>query len=94
VGGILLVAAARVSRRKQMRRALEQLRQVNAPLLGMVLYRADSTETAGFGQEASRRERRQARRRQQQAVPAAAPAPDARSAAALEPPSTSRDETG
>ena len=62
-GGILLVAAARVTRRKQVRQALEILRQVSAPLLGLVLYRADSAETAGYGREASRKERREARRR-------------------------------
>ena len=33
------------------------------PVLGSVLYRADSAETGGFGEEASRRDRRQARRR-------------------------------
>ncbi len=62
-GGILLVAAARATRRKQVRQALEILRQVSAPLLGLVLYRADSAETAGYGREASRKERREARRR-------------------------------
>ena len=69
VGGILLVATARVSRRKQLRQALERLRQVAAPLLGTVLYGADSTETGGFGEEVGWRERRQARRRRDFARP-------------------------
>jgi non-specific protein-tyrosine kinase len=95
VGGMLLVATARVSRRKQLRRALEQLRQVSAPLLGMVLYRADSTETGGFGEEASRRERRRARRRQAVPAPdAARRAPHSDQKALSEPPWTSRGETG
>jgi succinoglycan biosynthesis transport protein ExoP len=95
VGGMLLVATARVSRRKQLRRALEQLRQVSAPVLGMVLYRADSTETDGFGQEASRRERRQARRRQKTIAPdAAGLAPYAGGSDVSEPPSASAGETG
>ena len=95
VGGMLLVATARVSHRKQLRRALEQLQQVSAPVLGMVLYRADSAETGGFGQEASRRERRQARRRQKSRMPDAAPVtPPPGPIAASEPPSSSRGETG
>jgi non-specific protein-tyrosine kinase len=59
LGGILLVATARVTRKKELRKALELLRQVDAPLLGMVLQSAASAETGGFGQERSRRERRQ-----------------------------------
>jgi non-specific protein-tyrosine kinase len=62
-GGILVVAAARVTRRKQVRQALEVLRQISAPVLGLVLYRADSAEIAGYGQGAGRRERKYARRR-------------------------------
>ena len=95
VGGMLLVATARASRRKQLRRALEELRQVDAPVLGSVLYRADSAETGGFGEEASRRERRQARRRQVGPASAApAVGPPARPSAISEPPPASRDETG
>ncbi len=59
LGGILLVATARVTRKKELRKALELLRQVDAPLLGLVLQSAASTETGGFGEERSRRERRQ-----------------------------------
>ena len=62
-GGILIVAAARVTRRKQVRQALEAFRQISAPILGLVLYSADSAETAGYGKSAGRRERKQARRR-------------------------------
>jgi tyrosine-protein kinase len=62
-GGVLVVAAARTTRRKQVRQALDVLRQISAPVLGLVLYRADSAETAGYGQGAGRRERKQARRR-------------------------------
>src|SRR5262249_36270449 len=72
VGGILLVAAASVSRRKQLRQALEQLRQVAAPLFGMVLYGADNTEAGGFGEEVGWRERRDARRRRDSRGPGAA----------------------
>ncbi len=95
VGGMLLVASARVSRRKQLRRALEELRQVDAPVLGSVLYRADSTETGGFGEEASRRDRRQARRLQAgTASNAPVVVPPARPDAIEQPPATSQDETG
>ena len=83
VGGVLVVATARVTRRKQLRQALNQLRQVDAPLLGLVLYRADSAETGGFGEEDSRRDRRRARRQPVQSAPQPAleprsgiPAPD------------------
>jgi polysaccharide biosynthesis transport protein len=62
-GGILVVAAARDTRRKQVRQALEAFRQISAPILGLVLYSADSAETAGYGKSAGRRERKQARRR-------------------------------
>jgi polysaccharide biosynthesis transport protein len=94
VGGVLLVATARVSRRKQLRRALEELRQVDAWVLGMVLYRADSTETGGFGEEPSRRERRNAKRRRASlASDAPVEATPARPTAIAEPPAT-RDETG
>jgi succinoglycan biosynthesis transport protein ExoP len=65
LGGILLVVTARVTRKKELRKALELLRQVDAPVLGMVLHRADSAETGGFGEERSRRERRQAHRQRQ-----------------------------
>ena len=65
LGGILLVATARVTRKKELRKALELLRQVDAPLLGMVLQSADSAETGGFGEERSRRERRQAHRQRE-----------------------------
>lgn len=95
VGGMLLVASARTSRRKQLRRALEELRQVDAPVLGSVLYRADSAETGGFGEEASRRDRRQARRRQAgMARNAPVMVPPARRDAIEQPPATSQDETG
>lgn len=59
LGGILLVATARVTHKKELRKALELLRQVDAPLLGLVLQSAASAETGGFGEERSRRERRQ-----------------------------------
>jgi capsular exopolysaccharide synthesis family protein len=59
LGGILLVATARVTRKKELRKALELLRQVDAPLLGLVLQSAATAETGGFGEERSRRERRQ-----------------------------------
>jgi polysaccharide biosynthesis transport protein len=62
-GGILIVAAARVARRKQVRQALDAFRQISASILGLVLYSADSAETAGYGKGAGRRERKQARRR-------------------------------
>ena len=62
-GGTLIVAAARVTRRKQVRQALDAFRQISAPILGLVLYSADSAETAGYGTSAGRRERKQARRR-------------------------------
>ena len=65
LGGILLVATARVTRKKELRKALELLRQVDAPLLGMVLQSADSSETGGFGEERSRRDRRRAHRQQE-----------------------------
>jgi non-specific protein-tyrosine kinase len=95
VGGMLLVASVRTSRRKQLRRALEELRQVDAPMLGSVLYRADSTETGGFGEEASRRERRQARREQAglDANTPAVPPPSRPDAVEQWPPST-KDSTG
>jgi succinoglycan biosynthesis transport protein ExoP len=93
VGGMLLVATARVSRRKQVRRALEELHQVNATVLGMVLYRADSTETGGYGEETTRRERRRARRPMYAADPAIAATP-AHPSAIEEPPSASSGETG
>ncbi len=63
LGGILLVATARVTRKKELRKALELLRQVDAPLLGLVLQSAASAETGGFGEERSWRDRRQADRR-------------------------------
>ena len=92
---MLLVASARISRRKQLRRALEELRQVDAPVLGSVLYRADSTETGGFGEEASRRDRRQARRLQADtAANAPVAVPPAQPDAIEQPSATSRDETG
>jgi non-specific protein-tyrosine kinase len=94
MGGMLLVATARVSRRKQLRRALEELRQVDAPVLGMVLYRADSTEAGGVGEEPSRRERRKAmRRRASHASDVSVAGPPARPTA-IAPPASSRDETG
>jgi polysaccharide biosynthesis transport protein len=65
LGGILLVATARITRKKELRKALELLRQVDAPLLGMVLHGADSAETGGFGEERSWRERRQAHRQRE-----------------------------
>lgn len=65
LGGILLVATARTTKKKELRKALELLRQVDAPLLGMVLHSADSAETGGFGEERSRRERRQAHRQRE-----------------------------
>ncbi len=82
LGGILLVVTARVTRKKELRKALELLRQVDGPLLGLVLQSADSAETGGFGEERSRRERRQAdRRRKLNGTTAADPAPiDASSA--------------
>jgi hypothetical protein len=60
-----------------------------------VLYRADSAETGGFGEEASRRDRRQARRRQA-GLASSAPVlvPPARPDAIEPPPATSQDETG
>jgi polysaccharide biosynthesis transport protein len=61
-GGILVVAAARTTRRKQIRQALDAFRQISAPILGLVLYSADSAETAGYGRGAGRRERKLARR--------------------------------
>jgi non-specific protein-tyrosine kinase len=69
-GGILIVATARATRRKQVRQALEVFRQISAPVLGLVLYSADSAETAGYGEDAGRRERRQARRRRTVEPPA------------------------
>lgn len=60
--GLLVVAANRVTRRKQVRQTLEYLRQIAAPVIGLVLYHADSAETGGYGKGAGRRERRQARR--------------------------------
>ena len=76
LGGILLVATARRTRKKELRKALELLRQVDAPLLGLVLHRADSAETGGFGEERSRRERRQAhRQRKLNGATVADPAP-------------------
>jgi Mrp family chromosome partitioning ATPase len=65
LGGILLVVTARTTRKKELRKALELLRQVDAPLLGMVLHSADSAETGGFGEERNGRERRQAHRRRE-----------------------------
>jgi capsular exopolysaccharide synthesis family protein len=62
-GGILIVASARVTRRKQVRQALEAFRQISAPILGLVLYSAASAETAGYGKSDRRHERKQARRR-------------------------------
>jgi tyrosine-protein kinase len=62
-GGILIVASAKTTRRKQVRQALDVLRQVGAPILGLVLYRADSAEIDGYGKGTGRRERRKARRR-------------------------------
>jgi non-specific protein-tyrosine kinase len=62
VGGVLVVAAARMTRRKQLRQALERLRQTDARLLGTVLYRADSGETGKFGELPRRQARRAARR--------------------------------
>ena len=61
-GGILIVATARSTRRKHVRRALEILRQVSAPILGLVLYRAESAEISADGKGPSRRERKKARR--------------------------------
>ena len=63
-GAVLLVATAGVARRKQLRQALDRLQQIGARILGMVLYRAASADTAGFGQDVGRRERKEARRRQ------------------------------
>jgi capsular exopolysaccharide synthesis family protein len=62
-GGVLVVASARATRRKQVRQALDVLRQVGAPILGLVLYRADNAEVDGYGKVAARRERRKARKR-------------------------------
>ena len=62
LGGILLVVTVRATRKRELRKALELLRQVDAPLLGVVLHRANSAETAGFGEERSWRERRQSSR--------------------------------
>jgi capsular exopolysaccharide synthesis family protein len=62
LGGILLVATARVTRKNELRKALELLRQVDAPLLGLVLQSAATAETGGFGEERSRRERRRVER--------------------------------
>lgn len=74
LGGILLVATARITRKKELRKALELLRQVDAPLLGLVLQSAASAETGGFGEERSRRERRQVDRwRKLNGAAAAAP---------------------
>ena len=71
-----MVATARVTRKKELRKALELLRQVDAPLLGMVLQSAASAETGGFGQERSRRERRQVDRwRKLNGAAAAGPPP-------------------
>jgi non-specific protein-tyrosine kinase len=61
-GGVLVVASARSTRRKQVRQALEVLRQVGAPILGLVLYRAYNEEVSGDRKGPSRRERKQARR--------------------------------
>jgi non-specific protein-tyrosine kinase len=69
-GGILIVAAARVTRRKQVRQALDAFRQISAPILGLVLHSADSAETAGYGKSDTRRERK---RGQRQTVEPAAP---------------------
>jgi non-specific protein-tyrosine kinase len=62
LGGILLVVTARVTRKKELRKALELLRRVDAPLLGLVLQSAATAETGGFGEERSRRERRRVER--------------------------------
>ena len=88
VGGILLVATARVTRKKQVRQAIEQLRQIDAPLLGMVLHRADSAETGGFREERWRDRRRARRRRRARATEVAAPVVSAGSTA---PPGSSSD---
>lgn len=42
VDGVLLVSDARLTRRSVVRRAVERLRQVDAPLLGVVLNRAET----------------------------------------------------
>ncbi len=51
-GGILIVSAARSTRRKQVRQTLEILRQIEAPILGLVLYRADSRRHRSWHAEA------------------------------------------
>jgi capsular exopolysaccharide synthesis family protein len=61
LGGILLVVTARTTRKKELQSALEQLRLVEAPLLGMVLHAAATR----FGRPRGWRERRRARRRRE-----------------------------
>lgn len=61
-GGILVVATARSTRRKHVRQTVDILRQIGAPILGLVLYGADGTETAVTGRGPTRRERRKQRR--------------------------------
>lgn len=69
--GVLFVVAARTARRGNVRRALEQLVNVRAPLLGVVLNRVELDRGAGpYGRE----DRQQDARYHQAATP-----PDARS---------------
>jgi succinoglycan biosynthesis transport protein ExoP len=49
VDGVVLVAAAGSTDTRQVGRAVEQLRQVDAPLLGAVLNRFNPTKAAGYG---------------------------------------------
>lgn len=49
VDGVILVATARVTGRREVRRAAELLRQAEAPVLGVVLNGANVDESYGYG---------------------------------------------
>ena len=50
-GGILIVAAARVTRRKQVRQALEAFRQISAPILGLRALQRRQCRDRGLWEE-------------------------------------------